>query len=114
MAKKQVFESYKAETHSNEEKETEKKASARREKGGGHKNPHGCTLSFYIDYFGVFGRKKGLTEEVHLAETFSKIQLIFMKQIGRRCCPGPSYALHAFDDFKCMPHEEGVTDFTYG
>lgn len=21
---------------------------------------------------------------------------------------------HAFDDFKCMPHEEGVTDFTYG
>lgn len=75
---------------------------------------HGCTLSFYIDYFGVFGRKKGLTEEVHLAETFSKIQLTFMKQIGRRCCPGPSYALHAFDDFKCMPHEEGVTDFTYG
>ena len=56
---------------------------------------HGCTLSFYIDYFGVFGRKKGLTEEVHLAETFSKIQLIFMKQIGRRCCPGPSYVLHA-------------------
>ena len=37
-----------------------------------------------------------------------------MKQIGRRCCPGPSYALHAFDDFKCLPHEEGVTDFTYG
>lgn len=42
-----------------------------------------------------------------------KIQLIYMKQIGR-CCPGPSYALHAFDDFKCMPHEDGVTDFTYG
>lgn len=56
---------------------------------------HSCTLSFYIDYFGVFGRKKGLTEEVHLAEMFSKIQLIFMKQIGRRCCPGPSYVLHA-------------------
>ena len=68
MAKKQVFESYKAETHSNEGKEKEKKASARREKGGGEKT-HGCTLSFYIDYFGVFGRKKGLTEEVHLAET---------------------------------------------
>lgn len=39
MAKKQVFESYKAETHSNEGKEKEKKASARREKGGGDKNP---------------------------------------------------------------------------
>lgn len=91
MAKKQVFESYKAETHSNEGKEKEKKASARREEEA--VKTHGCTLSFYIDYFGVFGRKKGLTEEVHLAETFSKIQLIFMKQIGRRCCPGPSYAL---------------------
>lgn len=113
MAKKQVFESYKAETHPNEGKEKEKKEVQGERKEEAIKT-HGCTLSFYIDYFGVFGRKKGLTEEVHLAETFSKIQLIFMKQIGRRCCPGPSYALHAFDDFKCMPHEEGVTDFTYG
>ena len=92
MAKKQAFESHKAETHSNERKEKEKKASEGERKEEAIKT-HGCTLSFYIDYFGVFGRKKCLTEEVHLAETFSKIQLIFMKQIGRRCCPGSSYAL---------------------
>lgn len=92
MAKKQVFESHKAETQSNEGKEKEKKQVQGERKEEAIKT-HGCTLSFYIDYVGVFGRKNCLTEEVHLAETFSKIQLIFMKQIGRRCCPGASYAL---------------------
>ena len=54
---------------------------------------HGCTLSFYIDYFGVFGQKKMLNGRGSFGGNVSKTQLIFMKKIGRRCCPGPSYAL---------------------
>ena len=41
-------------------------------KGGEKKKSNDSTLSFYICYFGAFGRKEVYLEEIYLALTFSK------------------------------------------